>query len=207
VDVVIPFNKYGYFTLEVAAKQPGEEDVFQKTSFAVVSSDLPVLNGETPFGVSTHLDWTGVGWTGDFAKLIQRMGASFIRDGREWPGVELEEGVYTFDPTPNDYMKQLEEHDIKVLLISAFNNPLYDNNATPYTDAGRIGFAKFTEAYVNEYKDQLIGVNVYNEFNGGFGKRENSPANSRPEYYFKPLRETYNEVKPKHPDIPVVGKI
>ncbi|SMF73229.1 Endo-1,4-beta-xylanase, GH35 family [Paenibacillus uliginis N3/975] len=203
--ISVPFSKLGYFTLEVSAEQPGSEPLVRKTAYAVISSALPPGNGESPFGVSTHLNWTASGWSKELSKLIRYMGASFVRDGMEWGSIEKQKGVYTFAPSPDDYMQKLAENDIKLLFVAAFNNPFYDNNATPYTDAGRKGLAEYAKAYVEQYKDQLIGFNVYNEFNGGFGKRGNSPANSQPDYYFKLMKETYNVVKPAHPDVPVVG--
>ncbi|NOU74493.1 hypothetical protein GC098_24365 [Paenibacillus sp. LMG 31458] len=203
--ITVPFSKLGYFTLEVSAEQSGSEPLVRKTAYTVVSSALPSGNGNSPFGVSTHMGWTASGWSKELSKLIRYMGASYVRDGIEWSSIEKEKGVYTFTPTPDDYMKKLADNDIKLLLVAAFNNPFYDNNGTPFTDAGRRGLAEYAKAYVGSYKDQLIGFNVYNEFNGGFGKRGNSPANSQPDYYFKLMKETYNVVKPAYPDVPVVG--
>ncbi len=203
--ITVPYTKLGYFTLEVSAEQPGSEPFGQKTAFAVISSDLPPGNGQSPFGVSTHLNWVASGWSKELSKAIRYMGASFVRDGVEWSGIEKEKGVYTFTPSPDDYMKKLKDNDLKLLLVAAFNNPFYDNNGTPYTDAGRKGLAEFAKAYVGQYKEQLIGVNVYNEFNGGFGQRGNSPANSQSDYYFKLMKEMFNTVNAAHPEIPVVG--
>jgi len=203
--ITVPFSKLGYFTLEVSAERPGSEPLLRKTSYAVISSALPPGEGESPFGVNTHLNRTASGWSKELSKLIRYMGASFVRDGVEWISIEKQKGVYTFAPSPDDYMQKLAENDLKLLFVAAFNNPFYDNNGTPYTDAGRRGLAEYAKAYVGRYKDQLIGFNVYNEFNGGFGKRGNSPANSQPDYYFKLMKETYNVVKPAYPDVPVVG--
>lgn len=203
--ITVPFRKLGYFTLEVSAERPGSDPLVQKTAYAVVSSALPPGNGDSPFGVNTHLNRVAGGWSKELAKLVRYMGASFVRDGVEWSTIEKAKGVYTFEPSPDDYMSKLAENDLKLLFVGAFNNPFYDNNGTPYTDAGRKGFAEYVKAYVGRYKDQLIGLNVYNEFNGGFGKRGNSPANSQPDYYFKLMKETYNTVKPAYPDVPIVG--
>ncbi len=205
VRITVPFSKLGYFTLTVSVEQPGSKPIVRKTAYAVISSALPPGDGESPFGVSTHLHRTSSGWSKELSKLIRYMGASFVRDGMEWNSVEKQKGVYTFAPTPDDYMEKLAENNLKLLFVAAFNNPFYDNNGTPYTDEGRRGFAEYAKAYVGHYKDQLIGFNVYNEFNGGFGKRGNSPANSQPDYYFKLMKETYNVVKAAHPEVPVVG--
>lgn len=115
-QITVPFSKLGYFTLEVTAERPGSEPLVRSTAYAVVSSALPPGNGEAPFGVSTHLNWTASGWSKELSKLIRYMGASFVRDGMEWSSIEKQKGVYTFAPSPDDYMQKLAENDLKLLL-------------------------------------------------------------------------------------------
>ncbi|MGE7615495.1 hypothetical protein [Paenibacillus sp. NPDC101420] len=124
------------------------------------------------------MNWTASGWSKELSKLIRYMGASFVRDGMEWSSIEKQKGIYTFAPSPDDYMQKLAENDLKLLFVAAFNNPFYDNNATPYTDIGRRGLAEYAKAYIEQYKDQLIGFNVYNEFNGGFMMDRDDEAGS-----------------------------
>jgi hypothetical protein len=172
-----------------------------ETSFAVLSPYDFSAVADSPFGIATHLH-RGQKNT---VPLIQQAGAKSVRDGVEWNNIEKTKGVYTFSPVPDDYMAELKEHDLGMLFVAAYNNPFYDNNATPYTDQGREGLANYAEAYVDHYKDQLIAMEAYNEFHGGFGKRGNSPANSKPDYYFKLLKKTYETVKAEHPEFPVHG--
>lgn len=201
VLIDVPFSGHGYFTFEASVKGEGLEPIKLKTSFAVLSPfDVSGIE-ESPFGIATHLHRGQK----KVVPLIQYAGAKTIRDGIEWRVLERTKGEYDFSPVPDDYMAELEKHGLNMLFVSGFNNPYYDNNATPYTDAGREGFANYVEAYVQQYKDQMVAAEAYNEFNGGFGKRGNSPANSQPEYYYKLLKKTYETVKAKHPDFPVIG--
>lgn len=201
VTVEVPFTRHGYFTFQASVAKEGTTPVELKTSFAVLSPFDVSSVEESPFGIATHLHRG----QRNVVPLIQYAGAKTIRDGIEWNGIERTKGVYTFSPVPNDYMSMLKEAGLDMLFVSGFNNPFYDNNATPYTDEGREGFANYAEAYVDQYEDQLVAAEAYNEFNGGFGKRGNSPANSQPEYYYKLLKKTYETIKANHPDFPVIG--
>ncbi|WP_282940056.1 DNRLRE domain-containing protein [Paenibacillus sp. RC67] len=200
--IQVPFSKRGYFKLVATVGSTNQQpQVSLETSFAVLSPYDFTAVADSPFGIATHLHR---GQTSTIP-LIQQAGAKSVRDGIEWHAIEKTKGVYTFNPTPDNYMVKLKEQGIGMVFVAAYNNPFYDNNGTPYTDQGREGFANYAEAYVDYYKDQLIAMEAYNEFNGGFGKRGNSPANSRPEYYFKLLKKTYETVKSQHPEFPVFG--
>ncbi|MCU6711917.1 DNRLRE domain-containing protein [Paenibacillus sp. J5C_2022] len=199
--IEVPFAGYGYFTFRASVGGEGLEPIELMTSFAVLSPfDISEVE-ESPFGMATHLHRGQK----DTVPLIQYAGAKTIRDGIEWRVLEKTKGEYDFSPVPDDYMADLNQYGLNMLFVSGFNNPYYDNNATPYTDDGREGFANYVEAYIEQYSDQLIAAEAYNEFNGGFGKRGNSPANSQPEYYYKLLKKTYETVKAQHPDFPVIG--
>ncbi|MFD0714361.1 DNRLRE domain-containing protein [Paenibacillus sp. GCM10027626] len=205
--IEVPFTKLGYFMLEASVNSPGSQPIVLRTPFTVLSDyDFRAVD-DSPFGVAAHLHRTMFGWSADLAQLIRYMGAKTARGGMEWASVEKEKGKYTLSPQPELFMNKLEEEGIKALFVAGYNNPFYDNNGTPYTDEGRKGFAGYANAYVNAYKDQLIGMQVYNEFNGGFGKRGNSPANSQPDYYFDLLKETYNTIKADNPNFTVSGMV
>ncbi|WP_214630662.1 DUF7594 domain-containing protein [Paenibacillus agaridevorans] len=201
--VNVPFSKRGYFKLQATVESAGLQPVQLETSFAVLSPYDFHAVADSPFGMATHLH-RGQKST---IPIIQKAGAKSVRDGIEWNNIEKTKGVYTFSPVPDNYMAELKDHDLGMVLVAAYNNPFYDNNGTPYTDEGRQGFANYAEAYVDHYKDQLIAMEAYNEFHGGFGKRGNSPANSQPDYYFKLLKKTYETVKAEHPEFPVYGMV
>ncbi len=207
VVIEVPFTKPGYFMLYASVEEQGSETITLQTPFAVLSDYDFLAVDDSPFGVAAHLHRAMYGWSPDLAKLIRLMGAKTARGGMEWNSVEKAPGEYTFTPHPEQFMQKLEEEGINALFVAGYNNPFYDNNGTPYTPAGRKAFANYANAYVGAYEDQLIGMQVYNEFNGGFGKRGNSPANSQPDHYFELLKETYTTIKADHPDFVVSGMV
>lgn len=196
----------GYYVLRVTVQQDNGEELSRLTPFATLTDyDWDVVE-DSPFGIAAHLHRTSFGWSEDLAQLIRHAGAKTARGGMEWT-IEKAPGEYKFSPQPDLFMDRLKDEGLKGMFVSGYNNSLYDNNATPYTDAGREGFANYVNAYVSRYKDQLVGVQVYNEFNGGFGKRGNSPADSQPSYYYELLKKTYETVKANHPDFTVSGMV
>lgn len=201
----IPHSKYGYFTLQVKADLAGSDPVLMKTPFAVLASQDETGNGNSPFGVSTHLHRFPQALTADIVSLIKEAGIGLVRGGYEWRGIEKEKGNYTFTPQPDYYMNMLDKDYFDFVFVSGYSNPHYDNDSTPYTDSGREGFANYMKAYADHYQGQMDAVEVYNEFYGSFGDRGNGPADSKPEYYYPLLKKTYESLKAAHPDLPILG--
>ncbi|GGF84780.1 hypothetical protein GCM10010912_32460 [Paenibacillus albidus] len=201
----VPHSSYGYFTLQVRADLEGSDPVRIKTPFAVLASRDEPGNEDSPFGVSTHLHRFPQTMTTDLVGLMKDAGIGLVRGGYEWRGIEKQLGNYTFTPQPDYYMNLLPKEDFDFVFVSGYTNPNYDNDSTPYTDAGREGFANYMKAYVDQYQGQMDAVEVYNEFYGSFGDRGNGPADSKPENYYPLLKKTYETLKASHPDLPVLG--
>ncbi|WP_409344977.1 DNRLRE domain-containing protein [Paenibacillus sp. MBLB4367] len=201
----VPFTKYGYFMLQVKAELTGSEPVSIKSPFAVMPPLDPSGNEGSPFGMSTHLHRFPTTMTADIVNLMKEAGMRLVRGGFEWPGIEKQPGTYTFGPQPDYYMNMLDSEYFDFLYVSGYTNPNYDNNSTPYTDAGREAFANYMKAYVDHYEGQMDALEVYNEFYGSFGDRGNGPADSKPEYYYPLLKKSYETIKAAYPDLPVLG--
>jgi len=197
---------YGHFTLKVQVDLAGRAPKLLTTTFVVLEPfDLSTVGDESPFGIVTHLHRSYQGWGPQLIESIARLGTKFIRDGLEWEGVEKQKGVYTFSSNYDNMMNSLQNAHINMLFLGGYNNPFYDNNATPYTDEGREGFANYVKAYIQKYPQIIRWVEVYNEFNIGFGDRGDGPADSRPDYYYPLLKKTYETVKALDPTITVMG--
>ncbi|WP_158560753.1 DUF7594 domain-containing protein [Paenibacillus contaminans] len=203
----VPFSDFGYFTLHIKAELAGSDPILIKTPFAVLSPLAEAGNEPSPFGIAAHTHRIPAASTADVINMMKAAGIQMVRDGIEWNGIEKQKGVYSFTPLPDRYMTMLNDKHFDFTLMTGFNNPLYDNNSTPYTDEGREGFANYVKAYADYYDGQLDAVEVYNEFDGGFGDRGTGPADSKPEYYFPLLKKTYETVKAAHPDLPVIGMV
>ncbi|WP_246321075.1 OmpL47-type beta-barrel domain-containing protein [Paenibacillus germinis] len=205
LDLTIPIQQLGYYKLSLAAEKDGQTIKRAEISFARLASDDPTLVNNSPFGVSTHLARTNTGWTPELSALLKRAGSKNFRDEITWVDVEYEKGKYQKPPGRDAFMRKTQQDGLKPFITFDFTNPFYDQDSTPYSDEGRQGFANYGKALLDLYGNQMEWVEVYNEFNGGFGDRGNGPADSRPDYYFKLLKKTYETVKAARPDVSVVG--
>ncbi|WP_193726864.1 sugar-binding protein [Paenibacillus guangzhouensis] len=202
----IPLQQFGYYSLRIEAKKNGQLIKNSEVTLARLSSAASSTVASSPFGMSTHLAWeTPQGWTPELSELLNRAGVKNFRDEIPWDAVEYEIGKYRKPSNRDAYMQRTQQDGLKPFIILDYTNPFYDQNSTPYTDQGRQGFANYGKALLNLYGDQIPWVEVYNEFNGGFGDRGNGPADSRPEYYYQLLKKTYETIKAARPDVTVVG--
>ncbi|UKS27042.1 glycosyl hydrolase [Paenibacillus sp. HWE-109] len=205
LNLTIPIQQLGYYKLSLAAEKGGQTIKRTEISFARLAADDPTLANNSPFGVSTHLARTSAGWTPELSTLLKRAGSKNFRDEITWVDVEYEKGKYQKPPGRDAFMRKTQQDGLKPFITFDFTNPFYDQDSTPYSDEGRQGFANYGKALLDLYGNQMEWVEVYNEFNGGFGDRGNGPADSRPDYYFKLLKKTYETVKAARPDVTVVG--
>ncbi|WP_158560688.1 sugar-binding protein [Paenibacillus contaminans] len=206
LNLTIPLQRLGYFKLTLAAEKDGRTIKTADVSFARLTDTDPTAAASSPFGISTHLAWENPqGWTPELSELLRRAGAKNFRDEIPWEAVEYEKGQYRKPANRDAYMQRTQQDGLKPFIILDYTNPFYDQNSTPYTDAGRQGYADYGKALLDLYGNRIEWVEVYNEFNGGFGDRGNGPADSRPDYYYKLLKKTYETIKAARPDVTVVG--
>ncbi|UKS29775.1 DNRLRE domain-containing protein [Paenibacillus sp. HWE-109] len=215
--ITFPASLRGYFSLKVTAEKVGRAPIDLETSLTVLAPYDGSQVSSSPFGVNTHLARTTTGWSPDLTELIDKAGIKNVRDASEWGSVEKQLGVYSIPSSPAAaaYMNDFRNKSIDQLWVLAFTNPLYDANSTPYTAEGREGFANHAKAVLDAYNGAnasapgytrfLKEVEVYNEYNIGFGDRGTGPADSKPEYYYPMLKKTYETVKAAHPQTTVVG--
>lgn len=193
-------TRNGYYRLEAAALRQGAVIATAQTTLALL--DPFQVPDDSSFGFSTHF---GQAWNPGLMPLLAKAGASTIRDEIYWDQIERAQGTYAFPASYEAYMSAARAANVDPFLIFSYTNQFYDNGATPYTDAGRAGFANYGNAILDQYGDQTRWVEVYNEFNAPFGDRGEGPADSKPDYYYPLLKATYEKVKATHPDTKVVG--
>ncbi|MGG1515629.1 S-layer homology domain-containing protein [Paenibacillus oryzisoli] len=202
--LTIPLAKKGYFELSLIAKQAGIAVAGTTTSFAILSDNNPGANAEdSPFSTSTHLKRVDQGWSEDLLELIKRAGIKNVRDGISWSDMEPQKGVYTFSQQYTAIRDKIRDLNLNPFMVLAYTNPNYDGNQVPYTDEGRLGFAKFAQEVVKFYGDDIKEVEVWNEYN--IRTKELGIAARDPVYYTMILKETYEALKEIRPDITVVG--
>jgi hypothetical protein len=207
--VRLQVDRSSFYRLHVRAEREGETIANQETTFAVLSPFDWQQVSDSPFAFATHFGHPPTSSSfhpHELIPLIQQSGAKGVRDELLWHLVEPTRGVYEFPARYEDYMGDLAAAGINPFIILAFRNPLYDNNATPYSDDGRSGFANYSAAVLEHYGDQIAWVDVYNEFNiPGFGDLGDGPADARADYYFPLLVATYEKIKATRPNTTVVG--
>ncbi|UVI29740.1 sugar-binding protein [Paenibacillus spongiae] len=202
-ELNVPNLQQGYYRMTMTAEKAGAQLASAETSFALLAPlDPGQAAADSPFGVATHF---GQWWNPELIPLIRMAGAGSIRDELYWGNVEPERGVYRFPGTYDRYMSELQRNGLDPFIIFSYANALYDEGSTPYSDEGRQGFAQYGKSILQHYGDQVKWVEVYNEFNIGFGDTGNGPADSKPDYYYKLLKETYQTVKAEDSNVVVVG--
>ncbi|MET9021478.1 sugar-binding protein [Actinopolymorpha sp. NPDC004070] len=202
-DLTLPLTTPGYYRLTVTANLDGAVLATRDTTMARLTAFDVGAVADSPFGMAAHLSGTenlGV------ADLMGKAGAKNLREDAFWSSIETTKGSYEFgryDPL----VSAVDKAGMRWLPIAAYINPFYDNNATPYTDEGRAGFARYAAATTAHYDDRVKWLEVYNEFNIGFGDAGDGPADSLPQSYFPLLKATYEQVKARTPDVTVAGAV
>ncbi len=202
--VVLPgLGRPGYFDLRVTALRGGSPVASADTTFAVVTpSNVSTMNS-SQFGAMTHF---AHGWTTEILQLLARGGVAHFRDEQYWSNVEpaltTPLPTYTFTEY-QPYMTTAAALGLKPLLILDFANPNYDSGFSPYTEAGRTGYANYAKALLTQYGTQIDSVAIWNEYNGTFST---GPAiANRAFYYTEMLKTAFTAIKAQRPDVRVVG--
>ena len=90
------------------------------------------------FGVSVHFKDQGIE---DNDAWLQKAGFGWVRRDLFWDNVETRKGVYDF--TAYDKMLDvLAAHNMRVMFILDYANPLYDAGLSPHSTEGRAAFAE-----------------------------------------------------------------
>ncbi|MDF2836818.1 MAG: hypothetical protein K0Q63_2458, partial [Paenibacillus sp.] len=194
-SIVVPLNSVGYFTLQAAAESDGSEPIELSTTFAVLDPyDFRAVD-DSPFGVNTHFPWTDRGWSNQLMGLIEAAGFKGVRDSLSWSRTENPKGEYKIAPEHDLFVDEAVRHGLNPFLMLGYENQFYDGGSTPYTDEGKEGFAQYGKFILEHFEGKVKNLEIYNEFNIGFGDRGNGPADSRPDYYAPLLETTYKTMK------------
>lgn len=205
VDLTFPDYEPGYYEVGFyGADSEGIKSEILRTSMCYFEDyDFrSVDQEESCFAMNMHCDRGANKWSYDLLDQAEIIGVKHIRDSYEWRDIERVAGNYTpRQATIQNYMDSLKEHNMSIIITTGFNNPLYDNDATPYTDAGRKAYALFSKSFFDLYGTEQ-SQDIYNEWFGlQFGDRGNGPADSLPEYYVPLLKEVYTTIKAEYPDV------
>lgn len=111
-------------------------------------------------------------------ELMTELGARWVRRGILWTQLENQRKG-EFDFTEADaFLDELAEHDLGLLCVVAFGNPLYEPGQHwmgVRTPEGRAGFANYAARLADRYKDRKIVYEIWNESNSAFWKPVEDP--------------------------------
>ncbi|MFI1094892.1 sugar-binding protein [Streptomyces sp. NPDC020917] len=198
--ITVPVGR-GYYT--ATYQLTGASGTVTATdTFCVLGAIAATIPG---LGVNTHFGFGPDPWDPTvLSPLIAAAGIATVRDTEEWWGAEPAKGSYDFS-LYRQYRASLVANGLTDLPVLSFNNANYDGGATPYTDAGRAGFAQYAVELVRQ-NPQVAAVEIFNEFNiPTFGARGGSPANCQPDYYFLLLKATVTELRKHYPHLRYVA--
>ena len=195
-------DRVGYFEMTLEAGGARRE-----TTLAVLTPFDVAKVAKSPFGVMTHF---AQGWDTDVMPLIAKAGIKHIRDEIYWDTVERVKGAYEMDAKFERYLQEAKTLRLDPLLALTFGNRNYDSTPgmpsfgnAPFSDEGRAAYSRYSKAVLDHYGEQLQSVEIWNEYNGTFGK---GPVEAdRAGYYFAMLKDTYATLKQARPDLTVVG--
>ena len=143
------------FILPIAGCRPPEAMNHQKTHVALQEQLVP-----SGLGVNIHFF---EGSEKDYT-LISESGTDIVRMDVLWQGIEKTPGVYDFSQQDR-LVNDLKKHNLRLLFILAYGNPLYDNGLAPHTPDGRAASARFCKALVSHFAGNGIIWELWNEPN------------------------------------------
>jgi hypothetical protein len=100
-------------------------------------------------------------------EMLAAAGFHWVRMDFGWNGTEKAAGQYDFSAYER-LLAALDRHHIRALFIFDYSNALYDQNLSPYSEAGRAAFARWAAAAAVHFQGRGILWEMYNEPNGGF---------------------------------------
>jgi hypothetical protein len=162
---------------------------------ALVAVCPPAATGQAPaapparvqdarLGTATHFQQ---GWDHEaIMPLIAQAGLTWIRDELLWSNVEKTKGVYQIPEKERRWIRAAHQHNLKLILVLNFSNPLYED---PYDPEA---FALFAAEMARQLKDDVDCLEILNE-----------PANFG---YSKVYGGTWNGVEKDRSVSPWVGK-
>ena len=152
-------------------------------------------------GTVTHF---GQGWPAAYLATIDASAAPVIRDGLRWKQIETSPGRYTFDAANSGFIEDLCKRRRKVLIVLGTFNPAYEDGLPVRSPGGMAAFANYAGAVADRFGNCLAGIEIGNEVNGA-GGRGGAATGTDPEALVALLRGVRAAVKPRHPDLPLIG--
>lgn len=98
------------------------------------------------------------------AGLLQQAGIRWLRMDVSWAHIERAPGQYDFSSLDR-LVNGAVHHNVKLVLILDYGNPLYDDGRAPYSETGRAAWARFAAALGERYRGKPVIWELWNEPN------------------------------------------
>lgn len=183
----------GYYTLRVR----GSDKKLFTTTLIVIDSPTPWVALDSRFGVGLHVE---NGTYTDAARHTRALGIAQVRNDIRWQTVEPRKMKWDFDQYDAPFAK-LKAQGVKILGVVGYGNKAYGsaNKYAPTTATGIKAYARYSAVVAKRY--DLIGLEVFNEFNHA---SHNKSKKTAAKYYaplVKAVNSSVNKVKPRMPII------
>lgn len=184
----------GYYTFKV--KGAGVKKI--TTKIAVVDSPNPWIAPDKRYGVGLHVESAVYA---DAARHTRALGIAEARNDVYWSRVETKKGKYDFT-IYDDAFARLKTQGIGLLAIAGYGNAVYGskNAAAPITSAAIKAYGKYAATVAKRF--DLVGLEVYNEFNHA-PKNKSSCVTAK--CYLKLLKTVDASVGKVKPKLPIIA--
>ncbi|MBS6832747.1 MAG: hypothetical protein KH216_08005 [Clostridiales bacterium] len=151
-NVLPDVAEYGMYTYRVTVS--GNENVSSR-EFRCSKANVPPKGEKNKnLGVSMHFRFdkgSGRGEPEIVLPLVDIGGFGMIRDETYWTHIEKQEGVYAYTDRYTDMLDFAQSHNIDVLNILGYSNPLYNSNGgVPLSGSYQKAFDNFIDFTVKD---------------------------------------------------------
>ncbi|WP_425840224.1 glycosyl hydrolase [Microbacterium sp. PA5] len=184
----------GYYTFKVRAS----DGRLTSTPIAIVDSPNPWIAPDARFGVGLHVENATYA---DAARHARVLGISEVRNDMYWGIIEKTKGVYDFSVYEAPFTRARLQ-GLKILGIAGYGNSIYgaSNAYAPRTSAAVSAYGKYAAAIAKRFN--LVGLEVYNEFNHAPKNKSNCTSAA---CYLPILKSVSTAVGKVKPSLPIVA--
>jgi hypothetical protein len=142
-------------------------------------------------GVTTHVGQNVQGRLPTIDAL-QALGVTAIRDEAFWAKLEQTPGRFEINADLEQFARFVPEWGGtggRTMLIATYGNRAYGDDRYPLSERGRAAYARYARFLVDRFGKDISYLEVWNEWNRGFGMGEASKHKANAENYVKALEE------------------
>ena len=156
------------------------------------------------FGTCVHFGF-GRGQLDASMSMIKQTGFDSVRDEYSWTWAEYVKGKYNFSEKYLIYLKLAERHQLVPLNMLGYASPLYDKEEYPRSPEAVNAYAAYGIAVMQTQPEVRRLVQVWNEWEGGTGMKEDQRGKGDIPAYITLLKTAYAKIKAADPKAVVIS--